>query len=384
MAMPSTPLQRIECLDILRGVALLGMFVVHFHVHTTEPGGFDDTVRTLVWRLVETKAHGTFALLFGAGFAIQLRRAEAQGRPFTALYLRRLVVLAIFGIAAHAFFGYNVLLGYAAWALPLLVIHRWSTRALMATAIVSAASVAAYSVTTTWLSCHMHADCVAAVAQARRADATAVNGALQAAEMQASYMVLLGARLRHMAWFYTQPFFVMPGATLTLFIAGVLFVRHHLFDDARTHNRVLGALAAFGILSWILDNWVLSTGLGLVRDQWLTFTYVACGLLLLACVPRLTALLQPVAAAGRMALTNYLLQIATLDALFSGYGIGIGKIRPVFGLAAAFTCFAAEAALSTIWLSRLQFGPAEWLWRSLTYGQRQPMRRGPDRKDDFR
>ena len=65
MAMPSPPPQRIECLDILRGVALLGMFVVHFHVHSTEPGGFDDTVRTLVWRLVETKAHGTFALLFG-------------------------------------------------------------------------------------------------------------------------------------------------------------------------------------------------------------------------------------------------------------------------------------------------------------------------------
>jgi uncharacterized protein len=375
MAMPSPSPQRIACLDILRGFALLGMFVVHFHVHSTEPGGFDDTVRTLVWRLVETKAHGTFALLFGAGFAIQLRSAEAQGRPFTGLYLRRLIILAIFGIAAHAFFGYNVLLGYAVWALPLLVIREWSTRALIVTAVLSAASVVLYSMTTTWVSCHMQPDCVAAAAQTRPAKAIAVNHALEAAEAQASYMVLLAARLRHMAWFYTQPFFVMPGATLALFIAGLLFVRHHLFDDARAHARVLGGVAGFGVGSWILDNWVFPTGFGLVRDQWLTFTYVACGLLLLACAPTLESRLQPVAAAGRMALTNYVLQIAALDLLFSGYGLGLGKIRPVLGVVAALACFAVEAVASTIWLRRFQFGPAEWLWRSLTYGERQPMRR---------
>jgi uncharacterized protein len=263
------------------------------------------------------------------------------------------------------------------WALPLLVIRRWSTRALIVTAIVSAASVTLYSATVTWLVCHMQPDCVAALGQARQATAMAVNRALEAAEMQTSYLALLGARLRHMAWFYTQPFFVMPGATLTLFIAGVLFVRHHLFDDACAHSRVLRALAVLGVVSWVLDNWILPTGLGLVRDQWLTFTYVSCGLLLLARVPGLTSLLRPVAAAGRMALTNYLLQIATLDLLFAGYGLGLGKIRPVVGPVAALTCFAAEAAFSTRWLQRFQFGPAEWLWRSLTYAQWQPMRRDP-------
>ena len=76
-----------------------------------------------------------------------------------------------------------------------------------------------------------------------------------------------------------------------------------------------------------------------------------------------------------MALTNYLLQIATLDLLFSGYALGLGKIRPVFGFAAALACFGAEAAFSTIWLKHFHFGPAEWLWRSLAYGERQPMRR---------
>jgi uncharacterized membrane protein len=101
--------RRIPALDLLRGFALLGMIVVHFHVRSTEPGGVDDVVRTAVWRLIEGKSFGAFALLFGAGFALQLRSAERQGRPFTGPYLRRLAVLAVFGAAAHALFGFNVL-----------------------------------------------------------------------------------------------------------------------------------------------------------------------------------------------------------------------------------------------------------------------------------
>ena len=224
-----------------------------------------------------------------------------------------------------------------------------------------------YSITAPWLLCNLRPDCVVAAAAARRAEAVAVDDALEAAETQASYLLLLSARLRHIAWFYAQPFFVMPGATLALFIAGFLFVPHRIFDDARTRYRLLGAMAAFGFVSWVLDNWLLPTGLGLVRDQWLTFTYVAGGLVLLAHAPALGMRLRPVAAAGRMALTNYLLQIATLDLLFSGYALGLGKIRPVYGFAAALVFFGAEAVFSPIWLQHFLVGPAEWLWRSLTY-----------------
>ncbi len=146
------PDKRIDSLDILRGLALLGMFVVHFHERSTEPGGLDEAVRMLIWRLVESKSHGTFALLFGAGFAIQLRRAEARGGPFAWFYLRRLAVLALFGLAAHALFGFNVLLGYAVWGVPLLAIRRWSSRALLVTALVSALSGALFHLvsTQTW------------------------------------------------------------------------------------------------------------------------------------------------------------------------------------------------------------------------------------------
>lgn len=382
---------RILSLDILRGFALLGMILVHFHDKSTDPGGIDEAVRVLIWRLVESKSHGTFAILFGAGFAILLRRAGAprlaslaQGRPFEGFYLRRLAVLALFGFAAHALFGFNVLLGYAVWGVPLLFIRGWSTRTLIVTAIVSAGSVALYHLVYSWLiGLRVGSEGVEAVYQARFALADSVNGAADAAEAGTSYVALLGARLGHMAWFYTQPFFFMPGVTLALFIVGFLFVRHRVFEDPAGRKRLLVGLAAFGFVSWLAANWLLQyffgvPGLfGLIRDQWLTFTYVSVALLVLASWPALVPRLSVVGNAGRMALTNYLVQIATIDLLFSGYALGLGKIRPLVGPVMALTLFAAQAAFSTIWLKHFRFGPAEWLWRSLTYGRAQPMRRSP-------
>jgi uncharacterized protein len=75
-----------------------------------------------------------------------------------------------------------------------------------------------------------------------------------------------------------------------------------------------------------------------------------------------------------MALTNYLLQIAVLDVLSSGYGVAL-RLRPVMVLVVSGLIFAAEVAFSRLWLARYRMGPAEWLWRSLTYKKLQPMRR---------
>jgi uncharacterized protein len=373
--------RRIASLDILRGFALLGMLIVHFHDHSTEPGGLDDAVRVFVWRFIESKSHGTFALLFGAGFAIQLRRAEQQGRPFAAIYLRRLAVLALFGFAAHAFFGFNVLLGYAVWGVPLMLIRRWSTRALLVTAAVSVLSVTLYALSVNlYVRATSGPEAAAAFFQARRATAVSVNQAVDAAEAHGSYRELLAARLRHMAWFHVQPFFVMPGVTLALFIAGLLFIRHGVIEHPEHHRRLLIGLIVFGVTSWAADNWLLGaiqfdSALGLIRDQWLMFAYVSAALLVMAAYPAIVPRLHVLAGAGRMALTNYLIQIAVIDLLFSAYALGLGRIRPLAGPMLAIALFAVQAAFSTFWLRRFQYGPAEWVWRSLTYGGRQPMRR---------
>jgi uncharacterized protein len=85
--------------------------------------------------------------------------------------------------------------------------------------------------------------------------------------------------------------------------------------------------------------------------------------------------LTTVAPAGRMALTHYLLQTVIAIALFYGIGFGwTGKVGPVLVVVLAVVVFGAQVQLSALWLRHFRYGPVEWLWRSLTYGKRPPMR----------
>jgi uncharacterized protein len=121
-------------------------------------------------------------------------------------------------------------------------------------------------------------------------------------------------------------------------------------------------------------QWPLLLAFGFVQDQWLCLTYIGAVALLLAYRPRWTGRLALFGQAGRMALTNYMLQIIVLDALASGYGFHL-KLRPYTYLAAAVLLFSVEAAFSRAWLARYRFGPLEWLWRTITYWRRQPLAR---------
>ena len=83
----------------------------------------------------------------------------------------------------------------------------------------------------------------------------------------------------------------------------------------------------------------------------------------------------PLAAVGRMALTIYLTQTLMFSTLFYGYGFGqAGRIGPAMVLGYAIAFFAIQIVIANWWMTRFRYGPAEWLWRSLTYRRRQPMR----------
>ena len=83
------------------------------------------------------------------------------------------------------------------------------------------------------------------------------------------------------------------------------------------------------------------------------------------------------AATGQMALTNYLMQSIICGTIFLGWGFGMfGEMRGMEPWYVVFAIWAVELVWSPIWLKYYRFGPFEWLWRSLTYGERQPMRRG--------
>jgi uncharacterized protein len=188
---------------------------------------------------------------------------------------------------------------------------------------------------------------------------------------------------------YLRWSFLIPGANLALFILGFLALRRGLFDAPRKHARTILGFMVLGLLSWAAWWLVLrdlstdvvpqrmagqlGNGLGIVSEQWLAFTYIGGIVLLLAYRPAWERRFAALGLAGRMALTNYLLQIAVLDVLSSGYGLDL-RVRPAMVLVVTALIFGLEVALSRLWLARYRLGPAEWIWRSLTYGKRQPMR----------
>jgi uncharacterized protein len=102
------------------------------------------------------------------------------------------------------------------------------------------------------------------------------------------------------------------------------------------------------------------------------------GMVMLVCKHGvLPALTRALAAAGQMAFTNYLLQTVICTTIFYGHGLGLfGKVERIGQLGIVLAVWIALLVISPVWLRHFRFGPAEWLWRSLTYMKAQPMRRG--------
>jgi uncharacterized protein len=358
------------------------MILVHFHQRMRiEVTGPEDLIGWFVWVGVEQKAWGVFALLFGAGFAILLRRLDARGEAALPVFARRLAALAAFGVIADVSFGFSILLEYACLGVPLFLVRRWSTRALLVTAaLATCAGPLASELAAWWAWWHPGPH----LAPPR----VALEAAVSAAAQGHSYAALLAARWAHFVGMLPhgwRDFF--PSSNLTLFILGLLAVRHRLFDEPRRHARTIVGWMIFGAVSWALgwlvlgrlpelaapgSTWPIRFGFGLVQDQWLCFTYAGAVVLFLAFRPAWIARLAPIGQAGRMALTNYMLQAAVIDFLSSGYGLGL-KLRPLAYTGGAALLSASECALSSLWLARFRFGPLEWIWRMLTYARVQPL-----------
>jgi uncharacterized protein len=381
-------------LDVLRGIALLGMFLVHFHDYSSDGVGLAGVYQQVVRLLFEERFWTIFGMLFGVGFAIQFRRADARGERFVRKYLRRLLALAAFGFIAHAGFGFNILLGYAIWGVPLLLVRKWSIPALVAATVLSAASGNLYQVArTAYGVATIGEPAFRAEEQALAARNRSFNEANREAQDATTYPSVFAARLRHMRWFYVQWFTFLPANTFTLFLLGVLGLRLGLFERPRQHRPLIAALMLFGAASWAVSRWLLPAppaqigtplvpnlvvtrlegGFGLVREMWLAFTYVGLVLLLVARDPLWLRRLAAFGWTGRMALTNYMIQIAILDLAFAKYALGL-SLTPLVGLLAALALFLADAAFSRWWLTRLRYGPLEWLWRSITLGRWQSWR----------
>ena len=381
--------RRLHVLDVLRGIALLGMFLVHFNNYSTGGGRLDAIYQKIVVLFFDERFWTMFGILFGVGFAIQFRRADARGEPYLAKYYRRLAMLAVFGFIAQGIFGYNVLFGYAVWGTVLPVVRKWSVPALVVTLVLSAISGNVYLMARASYGVATRGEQGFKAETARIAkesqDFVAANNA---AQDSTNFREVVAARLRKMPWFQTQWYSLLPVNTLTLFLIGVIGLRLGLFDEPGRHTRLIVGLMVFGVAAWAYETWApervpvegepllremllrrIGWGFGLVRGMWLAFTYMGAVLLLVARNPVWLKRLAVFGWPGRTALTSYMSQIIILDLTFSNYALGL-QVTPIVGAVAAVVLFLVNVAFSRWWLQHHTYGPLEWLWRWATYAKR--------------
>jgi uncharacterized protein len=205
-----------------------------------------------------------------------------------------------------------------------------------------------------------------------------------------SYTDLIASRLQTIRRRVTNWTILIPNSSFALFIIGLLAVRRGIFDDPRRHVRAIVVFMLIGAASWLLFWWALplvptafapttigmlmKAGFGIVSDQWLAFTYIGSLILLLTFRPEWTRRLASFGIAGRMALTNYVLQCVVIAVLASPFGLGL-HLRPYYYLLGAILLFTASVTLSRMWLLRFRYGPLEWGWRSATYLEVPPLLR---------
>jgi len=410
---PVAPQERIATLDILRGYALFGVLLINmrnFDVPGQEwTGTVDQVALWLTIALGDSKFWTLFSFLFGLGFALQLERAQARGVPFLRLYLRRLGVLLIFGTLHHLIYGGDILFDYAVAGFLLPLFHASSIKTILLVASVS------FVIPMVQFGLDVRARELArvnpqvaqlAAREAAQREAQRVVGREEFLRLvtRGSFREYVAYRAQVFARRYASldAYLWRPGGPggilggpFPLFLLGLYFGRRRVFQDLPSYlpyvRKALpwgAGLGLAGTLVSVAGQWPTQavpysqstrhfTGiLWFVGTPALSFSYAAAMILLVQKEVWMKRL-APLAAIGRMALTNYLLQSLIFTTLFFGYGLGLyGAIGPALNVAVTLLIYTIQAALSVWWLGRFRFGPAEWLWRSLTYGKLQPMRIG--------
>jgi len=409
-----TPLasgERIHAMDVLRGFALLGIFLMNIEAFVSPMGeamtglnpsytGADRWTDALIYLFVQGKFFTLFSLLFGMGFAVMAQRAEQAGRPFLPVYLRRTLALMLIGLV-HALLIWwgDILFTYAcvAFALMLLYLIKPPQKFLpWAAALV-------YLLPSGFILLFGLASAAAQMdpkASAEMAKAMADQGAVMAAVTEAQrlaygaggYLEATAQRWADFKMMMSFAWIMFWPMVLGMFILGSWFVRSGAIADPSRFPTLFSRLRwlalPLGLACVLLSFWMMPTtpmakmDLGIATAM--ALTHVGSGLLCLGYVGWLVGALQAspdsklrlLAPAGRMALTNYLVQSLVCTLVFYGYGLGYFEQMPrAWQAVFVFAFFALQVVASHWWLARFRFGPMEWLWRAATYLQWPPMRR---------
>lgn len=377
--------ERIQILDILRGFAVFGILAVNIVGFATPafwPGyaapadqlWYNEVAARLVQFFAEAKFYTIFSFLFGLGFSVQLGRAAAKGRDIRSFYPRRLWILFGIGIFhAVLFWTGDILRMYALLGFALLAFRSRSNRALIIwTAFFFALSFALLIV--------FNGQTGGETSGIPGLDIPAMA---RTAYQSSSYLDVVLFQVFAAAVTFVFMFLTQGPSVMALFLLGLLAGRSRIFEQLPQHRSLARRVLVLGTLTGLAANsllvfsevsWQKSLGITLGAPA-LAAVYTA-GLSLLSVSGGGARILMPLARVGRMALTNYVLQSLVCSFLFYGFGLGLYEQVGAGGqLGLALVIYLLQIPLSSFWLSRYQFGPLEWAWRSLTYGKRQPMQK---------
>jgi uncharacterized protein len=396
--------QRVEVMDVLRGVALFGVFLMNLAPFAGAPfmateqqllslptAAWDFALLDVLRWLVMDKANTMFAFLFGLGFYLQMRRLEARGADFERLYQRRLTVLLLIGLAnLFLLWTWDILHLYALAGFILLALRRLSTRDLLGIGLILALlgrtgqkALAEFGPAGSW---------------------TGLPGGYAEADILLRQQLsengdYFGLVANFFDWVFVD--YIASGMilgwlcyALGRFLIGAWVGRHGWIVRAREFLPGWRRVRAWGLLLGLLmegaavmlseASWLPQ---GEHREFWadcihlVAVPVLAAGYVAAIVVGfesgRLRRWLAPFAWSGRMALTNYLAQGLLIGLVLLGVGPGLalaGKAGTCVMFGIACVGYAMQVLFSRWWLSRYQYGPVEWLWRALTYGEKPPLR----------
>jgi uncharacterized protein len=408
---PTEEHERAALVDSLRGFALFGVCLANIltafsfwdqtGTGTLRPKYLlptDHAAAFLTRMFVDGKFYSLFSLLFGLGFALQLQRAEQRQGDALPTYRRRLRVLMAIGLA-HILLLWpgDILLFYALMGLVLIRVRhlsdtrliRWAAACVLLPILFYLPTMINQALTpATPLYILMFA-----VVKVVHID---IQSPSVIPDLALSRHWLDVARLNFAGLFFRYAdlvFIGRPFKVFAMFLVGLLVGRHRVWERLEDFAPLLRRIALGGwglglpmcaLLAWWQQPETYYTGSwhGVVETTFyslgvapLALGYAATFALLWR-HPGWRRVLGLLAPTGRMALTNYLMQTVIGLTIFYGVGFGLGgRVGATWFIPLALAILAGQTLFSSWWLARFRFGPMEWLWRSLTYRRRQPMRR---------
>ena len=400
---PVSDKERVEALDLLRGFALLGILAMNIRAMAAPFGAYMTPFAFFPYEGVsragylftsvafDLKMMGLFSMLFGAGVLLYADKPTESGRPPRALWFRRMFWLLIIGLAhAYLIWEGDILVPYALCGIIVIWwARRWSARAL-ATAAIIFLSVGAAGLVIQGLTWNMMPEADRAQ-QLAMMSPTPEQAREQLAVMTGGYWGIVAHRapfvLMAETIFFLMFFLWRCGGMMLL---GMALYKGGFLEgrwSTRAYAQVALVCLPLGLLlSAVGVSQLERVGFAMPErsyvDVWnyigAVFTSVgyAATLLLLLQRDALAALRRRLAAVGQMALSNYLFHSVATAIIFLGWGFGFaGRLDYAEQLLVVVAIWIVQLVLAPLWLTYFRFGPAEWVWRSLTYWQRQPLRR---------